>query len=109
MFITCVFCVTGSGGFTNTDPEKRRVVPDAVAGRVRVKVVYVVLEAQYQAAVTKAVQNINAKNTKVGSTSGRKSPCLILSVQFAIYSLRRSELRAFGQPAPYLGLPTTEL
>jgi magnesium chelatase subunit H len=36
-----------------------------VNGRVKVKVVYVVLEAQYQSAVTAAVKAINAKNTKV--------------------------------------------
>jgi hypothetical protein len=30
----------------------RRVVPDDVAGRVKVKVVYTVLEAQYQSALT---------------------------------------------------------
>jgi hypothetical protein len=30
----------------------RRVVPDDVAGRVKVKVVYTVLEAQYQSALS---------------------------------------------------------
>jgi hypothetical protein len=46
----------GPGGnkglFTSTNPEMRRVVPDDVAGRVKVKVVYTVLEAQYQSALT---------------------------------------------------------
>jgi hypothetical protein len=44
------------------------VVPD-VAGRVKVKVVYTVLEAQYQSALTAAVQAINANNKKVSSSS----------------------------------------
>jgi len=55
----------GTGLFTSTDPESRRVVPENVNGRTKVKVVYVVLEAQYQSALTKAVQNINQKNSKV--------------------------------------------
>ncbi|KAG1675380.1 hypothetical protein FOA52_012299 [Chlamydomonas sp. UWO 241] len=53
-----------SGLFTSTDPESRRVIPE-VNGRVRVKVVYVVLEAQYQAALTTAVKRINDTNSKV--------------------------------------------
>ena len=42
------------GGYTNTDPESRRirVLPNEVQGRVKVKVVYVVLEAQYQASIS---------------------------------------------------------
>ncbi|GIL68376.1 hypothetical protein Vafri_21675 [Volvox africanus] len=55
----------GTGLFTSTSPELRRVIPENVNGRVRVKVVYVVLEAQYQSAITAAVKNINAKNGKV--------------------------------------------
>nr|CAC69537.1 Magnesium chelatase H-subunit [Chlamydomonas reinhardtii]CAC69552.1 Magnesium chelatase H subunit [Chlamydomonas reinhardtii] len=55
----------GAGMFTSTSPEMRRVVPDDVKGRVKVKVVYVVLEAQYQSAISAAVKNINAKNSKV--------------------------------------------
>ncbi|KIZ00427.1 magnesium chelatase subunit H [Monoraphidium neglectum] len=53
------------GLFTSTNPELRRVVPDNVAGRVKVKVVYTVLEAQYQSALSAAVQAINAKNKTV--------------------------------------------
>ena len=52
------------GGFTNLDPESRRVVPDA-NGRPVVKLVYTVLESQYQSALTDAVQTINATNDKV--------------------------------------------
>ena len=43
----------------------RRVVPDDVKGRVRVKMVYVVLEAQYQSAISAAVKSINSNNQKV--------------------------------------------
>lgn len=50
--------------FTSTNPELRRVVPE-VNGRVKVKVVYTVLEAQYQSALTAAVQAINASNKTV--------------------------------------------
>ena len=53
-----------AGGFTNLDPESRRVVPDA-NGRPVVKLVYTVLESQYQSALTDAVQTINATNDKV--------------------------------------------
>lgn len=56
-------CCAG-GMYTNTNPELRRVVPDA-KGRTTVKVVYVVLEAQYQSALTTAVKNINAKRDNV--------------------------------------------
>lgn len=52
------------GMYTNTNPELRRVVPE-VHGRTKVKVVYVVLEAQYQSALTTAVKNINAKRSNV--------------------------------------------
>ncbi len=53
------------GLFTSTNPDSRRVVPESENGRVRVKVVYVVLEAQYQSAISQAVQKINATNSKV--------------------------------------------
>ena len=54
----------GGQGFTNVDPEIRRIVPDA-KGRVVVKVVYVVLESQYQSALSAAVNSLNATNDKV--------------------------------------------
>ncbi|AQK47214.1 Magnesium-chelatase subunit ChlH chloroplastic [Zea mays] len=50
----------GNGLFTQTKPEVRRVVPSDPRGLPRVKVVYVVLEAQYQSSVTAAVQQLNA-------------------------------------------------
>ncbi len=62
-----VFGRVGTGLFTSTSPELRRVVPENVNGRVKVKLVYVVLEAQYQSAITAAVKNINATNSKVRS------------------------------------------
>ena len=51
-----------AGLFTSSSPEDRRVsVPtEELAGRPTMKIVYVVLESQYQSAVTKAVENINA-------------------------------------------------
>lgn len=52
------------GGFTNVDPESRRIVPEA-NGRTKIKVVYVVLESQYQSSLSAAVSNINAKRSEV--------------------------------------------
>lgn len=48
-----------SGMFTNSSPETRRVIPADLSGKVKFKVVYVVLESQYQSALTKACQTIN--------------------------------------------------
>lgn len=61
------------GLFTSTNPETRRVKPDA-QGRVTVKVVYVVLEAQYQSALTTAVKRINSTNkqVRVGTQTGQR-------------------------------------
>jgi len=49
------------GGYTSTTPEVRRIVPEP-NGRKVVKVVYVVLEAQYQSSLTEAVKSINKKS-----------------------------------------------
>ena len=46
--------------FTKSNSESRRVVPEDVRGRPTMKVVYVVLESQYQSSVTAAVKRINA-------------------------------------------------
>ena len=54
-----------AGGYTRTSPELRRVKPTDKRGRTCVKVVYVVLEAQYQSALTAAVKHINKSNDKV--------------------------------------------
>jgi len=53
------------GGYTNVDPAVRDIVPDAVNGRTVVKVVYVVLEAQYQSALSAAVRELNARNKDI--------------------------------------------
>ena len=55
---------SAGGMFTNVDPSVRRIVPDA-KGRTVVKVVYVVLESQYQSALSAAVNSLNANNPKV--------------------------------------------
>ncbi|KAG2683500.1 hypothetical protein I3843_10G032400 [Carya illinoinensis] len=52
----------GNGLFTQTTPEVRRIVPDNNQGLPTVKVVYVVLEAQYQSSLTAAVQALNKNN-----------------------------------------------
>ncbi|KAB1222347.1 Magnesium-chelatase subunit ChlH, chloroplastic [Morella rubra] len=49
----------GNGLFTQTSPEVRRIIPDNNLGLPTVKVVYVVLEAQYQSSLTAAVQALN--------------------------------------------------
>jgi len=54
---------TGSGGpglFTQSNPDDRKVVPDEVGDRTVFKVVYVVLESQYQSSLTAACKRINA-------------------------------------------------
>lgn len=48
-----------SGFFTSSSPESRRVIPKENAGSTRLKIVYVILEAQYQASLTKACNLIN--------------------------------------------------
>jgi magnesium chelatase subunit H len=50
------------GGFTATNSESRRVLPENPNGRPTMKVVYVVLESQYQSSMTAAVKRINAAN-----------------------------------------------
>jgi magnesium chelatase subunit H len=53
--------IGGSGGmFTASNTESRRVVPENPNGRPTMKVVYVVLESQYQSSMTGAVKRINA-------------------------------------------------
>merc|ERR1719478_1201131 len=52
--------VATGGLFTQSKPEDRKVVPDDPNGRATFKVVYVVLESQYQASLTAACKRINA-------------------------------------------------
>ena len=47
------------GMFTNSSPESRRVIPANLEGKTKFKVVYVVLESQYQSSLTKACNSIN--------------------------------------------------
>jgi hypothetical protein len=85
----------GSGLFTSTDPEKRRIKPENPGTRVQVKLVYVVLEAQYQSAVAAAVKQINAKNQKVRfdgpdmlAWNSCHAPCMLpMLARFALCSL----------------------
>ena len=46
--------------FTKTNAESRRVLPENPGDRPTMKVVYVVLESQYQSSMTAAVKRINA-------------------------------------------------
>ncbi|MER3433207.1 MAG: magnesium chelatase subunit H [Leptolyngbya sp. ERB_1_1] len=48
--------------FTHVKPTVRHIVPENLAGRSLLKVVYVVLEPQYQSALSAAVRSINAKH-----------------------------------------------
>ena len=48
-----------SGMFTNSSPESRRVIPTNTEGKTKFKIVYVVLESQYQSSLTKACNAIN--------------------------------------------------
>lgn len=48
-----------TGFFTNSSPETKRVIPTNLAGKTKFKIVYVVLESQYQSALTKACNTIN--------------------------------------------------
>ncbi|OMO71341.1 CobN/magnesium chelatase [Corchorus capsularis] len=49
----------GNGLFTQTTPEVRRIVPEKKGNLPTVKIVYVVLEAQYQSSLSSAVQSLN--------------------------------------------------
>ena len=50
----------GSNGlFTSSSPVTKRVVPASWDGKIRFKVVYVVLESQYQSSLTQACLSIN--------------------------------------------------
>ena len=51
--------------FTNVKSTIRHIAPEAINGRERVRVVYVVLEPQYQSTISQAVRSINKNNPKV--------------------------------------------
>ena len=48
--------------FTHVKPTVRHIAPDNLKGRSLIKVVYVVLEPQYQSALSAAVRSINQNN-----------------------------------------------
>jgi len=77
----------GAGGFfTNSNPEDRRVAPENINGRKKFKVVYVVLESQYQSSMTVACKRINAVQENV----------CVESVGYLLEELRNPEtLKAF--------------
>ncbi|KAL5810456.1 hypothetical protein ACOSQ4_027024 [Xanthoceras sorbifolium] len=56
----------GNGLFTQTTQEVRRIVPENKDNLPTVKIVYVVLEAQYQSSLSAAVQSLN-QTSKVAS------------------------------------------
>ncbi|MBD1846851.1 magnesium chelatase subunit H [Cyanobacteria bacterium FACHB-63] len=51
--------------FTHVKPTVRHIVPEDLTGRSLLKVVYVVLEPQYQSALSAAVRSINANHPKI--------------------------------------------
>jgi magnesium chelatase subunit H len=53
------------GLYTQSNPENRRVVPKEADGRAVFKVVYVILESQYQSSITAACKSINEKQKDV--------------------------------------------
>ena len=55
------FAIVRNGLFTKGTPKVRRINPERNQGLPSVKIVYVVLEAHYQASVSAAVQNLNQK------------------------------------------------
>jgi len=64
---------TENGLFTNTNPEVRRIVPSEkqMEGKTTVvKVVYVVLEAQYQASLSEAVEKLNNRDVQTSGGVG---------------------------------------
>ncbi|MBW4526159.1 MAG: magnesium chelatase subunit H [Phormidium tanganyikae FI6-MK23] len=51
--------------FTHVKPTVRHIAPENLAGRSLLKVVYVVLEPQYQSALSAAVRSINANHPNI--------------------------------------------
>ncbi|MEO1404060.1 MAG: DUF3479 domain-containing protein, partial [Cyanobacteria bacterium J06635_1] len=51
--------------FTHVKPTVRHISPENVGERFLVKVVYVVLEPQYQSALSAAVRSINDHNSQI--------------------------------------------
>ena len=51
--------------FTHVKSTIRHIAPDNIQGRLLIKVVYVVLESQYQSALSQAVRSINDKHPSI--------------------------------------------
>ncbi|XP_002966703.2 magnesium-chelatase subunit ChlH, chloroplastic isoform X1 [Selaginella moellendorffii] len=62
---TKISAMMGNGLFTQTRPDVRRIVPEARPSTTVVKVVYVVLEAQYQSSLSAAVRKLNKARNDV--------------------------------------------
>ena len=65
---------TGPGLFTQSNPDDRRVAPDEVGDRALFKVVYVVLESQYQSSLSAACKRINAGQVRARPAASRPPP-----------------------------------
>ena len=76
-----------SGLFTSSNPEDRRVVPDDPNGRATFKVVYVVLESQYQASLTAACKRINAGQVRARAAA---HACCTRAARFRLISPARA-------------------
>ena len=63
-----------TGMFTSSDPADRKVVPEDAGDRAVFKVVYVVLESQYQSSLTAACKRINAGQVRCAPDT-RKCTC----------------------------------
>ena len=55
--------------FTHVKPTIRHIAPDDLNGRSLLKVVYVVLEPQYQSSLSAAVRSINQNNKNRARTT----------------------------------------
>jgi magnesium chelatase subunit H len=55
----------GSGLYTSSSPTVRRVEPPSVSDKKVVRLVYVVLESQYQSAITAAVNSIHSSDRNI--------------------------------------------
>jgi len=53
------------GLFTTSSPDTKRVKPENENGRTKFKIVYIVLESQYQSSLTKACEKINEEQGNV--------------------------------------------
>ncbi|CAM6085668.1 unnamed protein product [Calypogeia fissa] len=60
-----ISAAVAGGMFTSIRPDVRRIIPEIKPGVPVVKVVYVVLEAQYQSSLSAAVRNINRTRSDI--------------------------------------------